>query len=183
VSTFTTSLSDPPTSSDAVTFEVTTNAAPGELNPTGTVTILIDGSPVANVGLTGGVAFYTSPPLSVGDHTVTAHYTSNSANFVNSVPTEEFGVTQLVGPSANAATASIVPNATVPAGSFLSPPFAPTSDPTFPMVVVVNLGKKGKKTMLLIVTELGYSPAMNTALKLEPKTPTFSFWARLVSGT
>jgi hypothetical protein len=67
-----------------VTFTVTV-APQYSCTPTGTVTLLDGGSPIAsNLPLSGGIATFTTSALSVGVHSITASY-SGDANFNSSI--------------------------------------------------------------------------------------------------
>jgi hypothetical protein len=69
-----------------VTFTATVSAASG--TPTGSVQFQIDGADFGNaVPLTNGVAQISTPTLSAGPHNVTAAYTSDSPNFLDSATT------------------------------------------------------------------------------------------------
>ena len=74
------SSEDPSNLGDSVTFTATVNPGQGSVTPTGTVQFSIDnvafGSPVS---LTNGVATLTTTSLTVGGHTVTTAYTSDSS--------------------------------------------------------------------------------------------------------
>ncbi len=76
------SSEDPSKLGDSVTFTATVSPAQGSVTPTGTVQFSIDdvafGSPVS---LANGVAVLTTTSLTVGGHTVTAVYTSDSSLF------------------------------------------------------------------------------------------------------
>jgi autotransporter-associated beta strand protein len=70
-----------------VTFTATVSAAHSTIAPTGTVDFVIDGTAVATgVGLTGGVATYSTSTLSVAGspHSVTVNYHNSDGNFTNS---------------------------------------------------------------------------------------------------
>src|SRR5262249_26021764 len=72
-----TSAPNPSTVGQAVTFTATVAVTPttsGAPTPQGTVTFTIDGAAQAPVPLTGPTAVFTTPPLAVGSHTVTATY-------------------------------------------------------------------------------------------------------------
>jgi large repetitive protein len=73
-----TSAPNPSTVGDMVTITVTVKAAsPGSGNPTGTVTILVDGKAAASVALDSHVdsrAVYSLSSLAVGVHAITATY-------------------------------------------------------------------------------------------------------------
>ncbi len=66
------SNANPSTATQAVTFTATVTSGGG--TPTGTVTFAIDGVNQSPVTLSGGVATLTTSTLTVGPHTVTAHY-------------------------------------------------------------------------------------------------------------
>ncbi|WP_448890677.1 Ig-like domain-containing protein, partial [Enterobacter hormaechei] len=55
-------------------FMATVTASDGSSVSTGTVTFCVDGSVVATVPLTNGVATFSTSTLSAGSHTVTASY-------------------------------------------------------------------------------------------------------------
>jgi hypothetical protein len=76
-----------------VTFTATVAAvAPGTTMPTGTVQFLVDGTAVGSaVTLVNGIATSAAVSnLSVGNHSVTASYTSNSTNVSNSATSSAF---------------------------------------------------------------------------------------------
>jgi Big-like domain-containing protein/BACON domain-containing protein len=86
-STTVTSSQNPQTAGQAVTFTATVSAvAPGTGTPTGTVTFLDGGSPIACTApgtLSGGVATCTTSALAPGSHTITTSY-SGDGNFLGS---------------------------------------------------------------------------------------------------
>ena len=72
---------------ESVTFTATVSAPKGG-TPTGSVTFRIDGGSDTVVSLNGtGKATLTTSTLSLGQHTITADYTSNSTVFTNSSAT------------------------------------------------------------------------------------------------
>jgi hypothetical protein len=143
-STFVLSLNNPSAVGDPVTFEVVAEASPSVQPPTGTVQLIIDGGGAATLGLGGGVAFFTTSSLTLGNHSVYAVYTSNSANFLSSTPATQAVMTQSV-------TQPLVPSARVPAGTILSAPFNAGFNPAIPQVFVFFQFTRGKKTFLIIM--------------------------------
>jgi hypothetical protein len=98
---------------DAVTFTATVAAAPGSGGtPTGTVQFQIDGvdsgSPIA---LVDGSASYTPPPLSAGNHTVAAVFTSADGSFTASTGTLAGGQSVTAPPVAVATTTTLTASA------------------------------------------------------------------------
>jgi hypothetical protein len=66
---------------DPITFTVTASALPsGGATPTGSIVFSVDGSllPNGTIGLSSGVASYTTSLLSAGSHTITASYTGDT---------------------------------------------------------------------------------------------------------
>lgn len=79
-----TSTSTAPPFGTAVTFTATVSGS----NPTGNVVFADGGTTLATVPVSGGVASYASPGLSIGSHTITASYLgdgNNTASMSNGV--------------------------------------------------------------------------------------------------
>ncbi len=120
----------------AVTFTATVSAAPNPAVPTGTVVFTVDGNPSPPVALnSSGQATFTSSSLSLGNHTVAATYTSNSASFNGSASAPltqsvtQASTTTTVASSANpsvfgqavtfTATVSGAPSPVIPTGALV----------------------------------------------------------------
>lgn len=72
----------------SITFTATVSPNSGGNVPTGSVTFTVDGTPGGPVTLNvAGEASFSASQLSVGQHTIVAKYSSNSANFNNSTST------------------------------------------------------------------------------------------------
>ena len=61
-------------------FPLTLTATVTGVNPTGSVTFLDGGATLASVGLTGGVATFTTKALATGTHNLTARYAGDASN-------------------------------------------------------------------------------------------------------
>ncbi len=68
-----------------ITLHATVDAALTDgAHPTGTITFIADGTPLATTNLVSGEANYSTATLPVGTHLIEARYTPDSANFVSS---------------------------------------------------------------------------------------------------
>lgn len=75
---------NPSVAGQAVTFTATVTGSPG--TPTGTVTFKDGAATLATVSLAGGMATFTTSPLTAGTHTIVATY-GGDANFATSTAT------------------------------------------------------------------------------------------------
>jgi hypothetical protein len=97
-STTVTSSANPSTYDSSVTFTATVAPTSGSAVPTGTVQFSINGSSVGSpVTLSSGTATYATSTLTLGTHSVTAAYTTNSSNY-NSSSSSTFTQTVNNGP-------------------------------------------------------------------------------------
>jgi hypothetical protein len=103
-----TSSASPNNFSSSVTFTATVSqAAPGQVVPSGTVYFRISGVTVASVTLANGQASYTTKTMTLGDHNVVAVYTG-SPSFIQSTSTTV--VEQIVkDPTTTTVSSSLIP--------------------------------------------------------------------------
>jgi uncharacterized repeat protein (TIGR01451 family) len=136
---------NPTTVGQAATFEATVASNVLPISPTGTVTFSVDGAAVATLPFTSEVAegpsfvFFTTSTLSVGSHTVTAHYNPGGSSFL---PSDSQAVQQVVNQAST--TTTLTPSANPSAAgqpvlfSAVIAPVVPQDGPTGTVVFLVD---------------------------------------------